>query len=161
MTIESPLPPVGPDGRVGSIHELSDEEMFARIVCKEELNSDVVAKQKWPRPKFAVTGRRFLVLQDEAKDRVGTILVPDAYQKKYQVSAGILLQMGDGWDPDGGTWDPPYEVGDRVVWGKYNDMEVEIDVEAGWWTEEELKRPGSKRVKFIVLEYAQVKGVLI
>jgi co-chaperonin GroES (HSP10) len=160
MTSENLLPPL-PEGRVGSINELSDEEMFTRIVCKEELNKDVIEKKRWPRPKFAVMGRRLLVLQDEAKDRVGTILVPDAYQKKYQVSAGILMQIGDGWDPDGGNWNPPYEVGDRVVWGKYNDMEVEIDVESGWWTEEELKRPGSKRVKFIILEYAQVKGVLI
>jgi len=155
----------GPGILLGDINTISDEEMFSLIDCPKELNEDIAEKQKWPRPKFEVGGRRYLVIQDSEHEKIGSIVVPEESRKRQQSTSGIVVQVGDGYDEDRGCedWNPPYGVGARIAWGKYNHTEVEIDVDWSWFTAEELERypEDSRKVKFIILNTHQVFGKLL
>jgi co-chaperonin GroES (HSP10) len=147
-----------------SILDMTDEEMFERVDCFEELNEDIKEKKRWPRPRYEIGGKRYLAIQDDAHEKKGMIVIPDQSKKQVQATSGIIIQIGDGYDdPYDPNWQPPYLVGDRIAWGKYNHAEMEIDVFDAWWSEEELERitPDYRKVKFIALNTHQVYGKLL
>jgi co-chaperonin GroES (HSP10) len=144
-----------------SVHDLTDEQMFFQVINHEELNLDIKGRKRWPRPHFEVTGRRFLVIQDTTREKIGSIFIPDTYKKKHAVTSGIIVGVGDGYE-DGALeeWNPPHGVGDRILWSRYNDTEIEVDVDRDWWLPEELERktPDQLVVKFLIVIMPEILG---
>jgi chaperonin GroES len=65
-------------------------------------------------------------LDEEATQRVGTIVIPDSAKEKPQL--GTVLAAGLGRSNDEGTRVPmDVKAGDTVLFGKYSGQEVRVD----------------------------------
>jgi co-chaperonin GroES (HSP10) len=118
-------------------------------------------KEKLPRPRVRASGKRVLIFPDPEEERYGKLYLPKDRQKKATV--GTVVGIGDGYDADliGLEWECPFEVGDRVFWSIYSDVEVKAPVEEEWWDSEVEKQREKGKVKLTILHVTDVLGVLL
>ena len=65
-------------------------------------------------------------LDEDATERVGTIVIPDSAKEKPQL--GTVLAAGLGKSNDEGTRVPmDVKAGDTILFGKYSGQEVRVD----------------------------------
>lgn len=101
-------------------------------------------------------GKNILVFQDPEEDRRGRILIPEQYRGKYRATEGRIVVIGDGYDGDEPEWEGwkeafPYEIGQKVAWGRYEDRVVKLPVEDGWWDTPEEKEREREIVAFTLI----------
>jgi chaperonin GroES len=92
--------------------------------------------------KLRPLGDRVLVRRVEGDEKVRGIIIPDTAKEKPQ--EGKVIAVGPGARDESGKVEPPdVKAGDRVLFGKYAGMDVEID-----------------GVEYLVLREGDILGVL-
>lgn len=127
----------------------------------------VVERGCYPRPLAEIGGTNLLCYQDDFEQ--GKIIVPKAYEKRVKPTTGTIIQLGHCVQPyymDKWGIPCPYKIGDRVVWSKWEDRGIKIDVAPGWWTEEEEKRfeqeiRPDKKVEFVIVDVDEIWGKVL
>ena len=142
---------------------------------------------KLPVPYCELIGQRILVYQDEFSERYSkNIIMPEIQGKAKRPTIGTVVAVGDGFvpqdwlnyveQPGADTSVPlgeikklvieswrrvcPVEVGNRVMWSKYEDVIISLRVHPEWWSAEDLKQMQNSEtengVEFTMLDISQV-----
>lgn len=75
----------------------------------------------WTTKTIRVMGARILVKLDEQADSYGVLHIPDDLRRQQQT--GVVIAVGPGaYDKHGRRQPVGVEVGERVVFGKYNGV---------------------------------------
>lgn len=138
----------------------------------EEADVDWRKKGRLPKPDFIPNGKRLVILQEPAETMSkGGLVIPEVAANKYRPTVGVVIAHGDGYDANDPewnewerghaeqqpTWQPPYKVGDRVVWGRFHgDTVVKTTVDEAWWDEDEDRGDGG--VPVIIIHVLDVLG---
>lgn len=80
-------------------------------------------------PQVVMMNDRLLLLEVKPKGETdGGLVLPDSARKRKGVKEGVVLLVGDGRLLDDGNRKPmTIRTGDRVTFGEYSGVDVEID----------------------------------
>lgn len=65
------------------------------------------------------------IIEPEEKKKEGELYIPD--NAKSEMQRGKVVDIGDEYWKDGRYHKPDFKIGDRVVFKRYHDQDLEID----------------------------------
>lgn len=129
-------------GRPHTVTDAVAEENPFCTACLHDRVARRIARDRGEDMKLRPLRDRVVVKREEAEQKVGTIIIPEAAQEKPV--RGRVIAVGSGRVLDSGqVVEPVVKVGDLVVYGKYQGHEVKVEGE-----------------EFVILGEDEIMGVL-